>query len=471
MTQNIAGFQGQGAVTRRHFKDARLDELAELGNVAQFVSFGPDGIQRFGRIAGVAPNEPLESLAGALRLLLERSGERRINLRTFRPDQPQGNEFLYGIGSTDEAEAAAVRLIREGLFVIANETIDVNDGGVSGVAQGGAIEFAPGATPRVVETARVTGLPLNTGLAVLRSVYGFDPEIPLPPDWRVEFSVHPVRRGFKQMHSVLWEAERVPGINLAVPPRWPNSFSQFIGDKVFGLLLAESMGFSVPRTTAICRGVAPFSFGQSTSSDVKWLRTCPRLPEPGLFPTVRGWTDPFHLMASDVGDRIAAVLIQEEVPAEFAGAILTDRCRSPIIEGVYGFGDQLMLGCAHPIAMPAHLTWMLEELHRTAFDMCGSVRIEWGFDGRRVWVFQLQQEAAISDGLVVVPGEVDADVEFIVSDGLERLRDLVEELSGTRTGIKLVGTVGITSHMADVLRRHKIPSKILPTRQQDHAEQ
>jgi hypothetical protein len=471
MTHNIAGFQGQGAIARQHFKDARLNELAELGNVAQFVSFGPDGVQRFGRIAGLAPNEALESTASALGLLIERSGERRINLRSFRPDQPQGNEFVYGINTTDEAETAVFRLIRQGLFVIANETIDVNDGGVSGVAQGGAIEFAPGATPRVVETARVTGLPLNIGLTVLRSVYGFDLEIPLPPDWRVEFSIHPVCRGFRHMHSVLWEAEKAPGTNLTLSPRWPNSFSQFIGDKVFGLLLAESIGLSVPRTTAICRGVAPFSFGQSTSSEVKWLRTCPRLPEPGLYPTVRGWTDPFHLMASDTGDRIAAVLVQEEVPATFAGAMLTDRRGSPIIEGVHGFGDQLMLGRAHPIALPAHLLGMLEELHRAAFDACGSVRIEWGFDGRRVWVFQLQQEAATSAGLVVVPGEVDTEVDFMVSDGLEGLRELVEQLVGTRTGIRLVGSIGITSHIADVLRRHKIPSRILPLRQEDHAEQ
>src|ERR1035437_1260623 len=132
MTHNIAGFQGQGAIARQHFKDARLNELAELGNVAQFVSFGPDGVQRFGRIAGLAPNEALESTASALGLLIERSGERRINLRCFRPDQPQGNEFVYGINTTDEAETAVFRLIRQGLFVIANETIDVNDGGVSG---------------------------------------------------------------------------------------------------------------------------------------------------------------------------------------------------------------------------------------------------------------------------------------------------------------------------------------------------
>jgi hypothetical protein len=167
-------------------------------------------------------------------------------------------------------------------------------------------------------------------------------------------------------------------------------------------------------------------------------------------------------MASDGEGRIAAVIIQEEVQVEFAGAILTDRSGNAIIEGVHGFGDQLMLGRAHPIAMPADLVRILEQLHRTAHDTCGSVRIEWGFDGGRVWVFQLQQEAGVSGDLIVVPGDVDAEVEYIVSDGLERLRKLVEDLRGTRTGITLVGTVGMTSHMADILRRHNIPSRILP---------
>lgn len=448
-----------------HFKDTRLDELAELGNVAQFVSFGPDGLQRYGRIAGTLPNERYESTARALGLLLERSGEHRINLRSFRPDHPQGNQFIYGIDRTPDAESALTRLLAAGYFVIANETIDVEDGGVSGVAQGGAIEFAPGATPRVVETERVTGLPKRIALHVLRTVYGFDPEIPLTEDWRVEFSLHPARRGFKQKHSVLWEAEHVPGSSFFVSPQWPNSFSEFIGDKVFGLILAESMGFRVPRSLAICRSVAPFSFGETTSAtEIKWIRTCPRIPEPGYFPTVRGWTDPFQLMKTDPGTRIGAVLIQDEVPAKFAGAILTDRSGLPIVEGVHGFGDQFMLGLEKAIALPGNLLERLDQLHRIAFETCGSVRIEWGFDGNSLWVFQLQQEASLSEGSVIVPGEVDEEIDFIVADGLDKLRFLAEAVKETGKGIRVVGSVGMTSHIADVLRRYRIPSRILPSR-------
>src|SRR6267378_6225247 len=45
---------GMGAL--RHYKDESLDRLANLGNVAQFVSFGPDLQQRFSRISGFDPN-------------------------------------------------------------------------------------------------------------------------------------------------------------------------------------------------------------------------------------------------------------------------------------------------------------------------------------------------------------------------------------------------------------------------------
>jgi hypothetical protein len=49
----------------------------------------------------------------------------------------------FGIGNFSEALSEVKRLISSDLFVIANETIDIKDGGVSGDVQGGIIEFAP----------------------------------------------------------------------------------------------------------------------------------------------------------------------------------------------------------------------------------------------------------------------------------------------------------------------------------------
>jgi hypothetical protein len=77
---------------------------------------------------------------------------------------------------------------------------------------------------------------------------------------------------------------------------WPNRFSRFVGDKVFGLLVADAIGLAVPRTTAVSRKIAPFAFGLSTESCEWWTRTAPTEQVPGKFTTRRGWTDPFDLL-------------------------------------------------------------------------------------------------------------------------------------------------------------------------------
>jgi hypothetical protein len=454
--------------TLQHFKDARLDQLATFGNVAQFVSFGPDLRQRFSRISGFEPNHRFSGAPLAVTTLLDHSPERRINIRSFKPDDPQGHEFIYGIDLVDTAEQEIRRLTTSGLFVIVNETVDVNDGGVSGVAHGNVVEFAPGATPRVVETGKVVSVSRNVGERLLQAVYGFIPGLPKQADLRIEFSIHPIRRGFAHEHTIIWELQEVPIEHLRPIPKWPNAFSEFIGDKAFGLLLAGAVGLRVPRTTVLCRNIAPFTFGASTGSDVKWLRTCPRTPEPGFFPTVRGWTDPFELMQAVGHERLSSVLIQDEVLALSSGALLTDRHEQPIIEGVSGFGDDFMLGRVGPAQLDARLVDRLEELHATLLGHVGAIRAEWAFDGGTIWVIQLQQEAAVSSGLTIVPGEVESECEFDVSLGLSGLHELVELIKGRPVGIKLLGNVGMTSHIADVLRRYKVPSRIVTrTNQKD----
>src|SRR5579864_6204527 len=119
--------------TVQHFKDARLDELAKQGNVAQFVSFGPDLRQRFSRVCGFAPNHFFSSIEEATTVLLDHSPEQKVNVRSFSPENPQGHEFIYGIDTAIKAEENIRRLASGGLFVILNETVDVSDGGVSGV--------------------------------------------------------------------------------------------------------------------------------------------------------------------------------------------------------------------------------------------------------------------------------------------------------------------------------------------------
>ena len=93
-----------------HRKDVSLDRLAEVTNVAQFLSFSPNGVsnnsavrQEFSRIVGLHPNERFRSPREGITLLLEKSVANSINLRSFTPDQPQSREFIYGVRSVDDA--------------------------------------------------------------------------------------------------------------------------------------------------------------------------------------------------------------------------------------------------------------------------------------------------------------------------------------------------------------------------------
>ena len=191
-------------------KDRSLDELARVGNVAQFVSFAPRhgrAVQQFSRVAGFAPNHVFPTNRTAIASLLSASPDGTINLRSFTPDSPRSRDFQYGIASVDEALATAERFSSNGLFVIANETVDVSDGGVSGVVQGGVIEFAPDDTPRCVEKEGTVSLPISWGLSILQRVYGFAPDIVDAGRGRLEFSIHPKPRGWKNTRTLMWEYE------------------------------------------------------------------------------------------------------------------------------------------------------------------------------------------------------------------------------------------------------------------------
>jgi hypothetical protein len=305
-------------------------------------------------------------------------------------------------------------------------------------------------------------LPAKEGLKLLRIVYGFKPELEFTRNYRVEFSIHPLRCGWRNTHTILWELEEVGDVDLFPNIQWPNDFSEFIGDKVFGLLLAYVSGWRVPRTTVLSRTLKPFSFGHVTPTDVSWIRTCPRIPVPGKFSTVRGWTDPFKMLADEdpTAREIASVAIQSEVPPAYSGALLTSIETDPIIEGVAGYGDSLMLGQATPTQLPKTVENRVRELYDLLWHDLGSIRLEWVDDGNDIWVLQLQQETAKSSGTIIVPGNTERFIEFQADEGLEKLRAIVRSVE-PNTGVILIGNVGMTSHMADVLRRAEIPSRLV----------
>ncbi len=443
-------------------KDTVLDRLSAVANVAQFVSFAPDLRQRYSRVRGYAPNHRFHSSEEATVALLAASPEGSVNVRSYTPERPKSREFVYGVRSAADAARHIRRLAGEGLYMIANETIDVHDGGVSGVIFGNLIEFAPGDTPRCVEKSGTVAFSRSLGLRVLETVYGFRPALDFDPRVRVEFSLHPMRRGVRQDHTIVWEMESFTSTPAVPPVRWPNHFSRLLGDKAFGLLIADALGLPVPATTVIARAVPPVRFGRPAGTGETWIRTCPKEQVPGKFTTQHGWVDPFRLLADEdpAGDQLASILAQEGIEAHYSGALLTTADGQVLIEGVAGRGEQFMQGRAAPAVLPAAVEERVRTLWDRARAQVGPVRIEWVHDAREPWVVQLHCGASPSTEDEIYPGEASHFMRFPVSGGLDALRSLIERVRETKEGIVLVGEVGITSHMGDLLRKAKIPSRL-----------
>ncbi len=445
-------------------KDEVLDRLGEQANVAQFASFSPGETPtpRFARMSGIDDVRVFASTTDAVKALLERASEGTVNVRSFRLGQSKSNDFFYGLRDLNEVVGRVRELADGGLYTIVNETIDVQDGGVSGVAFAGIIEFAPGDTPRAVEKPGTVAAPRAVAVGILETVYGFRPDLPDDDSLRIEFSIHPLRRGVRNSHTIVWEEERLEGIRLDAFPQWPNLFSQFIGDKTFGLLIADAIGMRVPYTTVVTRGIAPFAFGRSTETDETWIRTAPRKQVPGRFTTQLGWIDPFKLMREDdpSDDTIAAVLAQAAVEASYSGAAATATDGGTVIEGVGGSGDAFMVGDVPPDELPAEVARDVAETLSEVRARIGPARIEWVHDGRHVWIIQLHSGAIPSSGRVIFPGTPDVEHRFAVEEGLEALRQLISSLDRSREGVVLVGNVGLTSHFGDVLRSSRIAARI-----------
>jgi hypothetical protein len=445
-------------------KDESLEFMAARGmNVAQFVSFTPERGRphlAFVRLCDWNANNKA-SIRSILEALLERSSDRSVNVRSYEPHDSKSREFIYGIKSVDQAVEAVNRLSGEGLHTIVNETIDVRDGGVSGVLMGNIVEFSPDDTPRCVEKPGTASLPRGIGRDVLATVYDLSIDFPVPFASRLEFSVHPRPRGWRRMNLVMWEFSEDYVGHLKPEVKWPNNFSRMIGDKAFGLLVADQFGLPVPHTTVINRRIAPFSFGRDTGWSERWLRTAPPEQVPGLFTTHRGWIDPFFLLREEdpEGAKISSVLSQAGVYPAFSGALVVSANGGIIIEGLEGAGDTLMIGQSEPERLPKNILEDVREIYLRAETALGAVRFEWVHDGKRVWLVQFHRGATESTDIWITPGEAEAWVEFDVKAGLPALREALSRLP-PNAGLLLNGRVGLTSHLADVLRKARIPARM-----------
>lgn len=446
-------------------KDEVLYELSRDHNVAQFVSFSPDvPTLRFSAMRSPAPMDAGLPFAEAIARLHSSTASASVNVRSFKAGRLSGNPFHYGITDVSDACKLVAQLASEGFYTIVNETIDVHDGGVSGVSEGGIVEFAPGDTPRAVEGQDHVTLPADLAFRILSSVYGFDVDLQMRAGHRVEFSAHPLRVGVRGEHVVIWEAAPSDAKDLDPEVTWPNPFSRVIGDKAFGLLIAHHLGFRVPRTRVISRTVAPFEFGQATGTGETWLRTAPASRTPGKFTTVRGWRDPFAILASEDPQHrlIASVLAQDGIDAQYSGAAVSHSGNQlPTIEGVQGFGDDFMLGMRPPEDLPPHVVAEVNTALTAVGRRVGPASLEWAYDGRYVWLLQLHRSyEEIRDG-IVVPGEPkDGWLIFEAGHDLDELRALVEEARQRDKGVLLKGRVGLTSHVGDVLRLGEVPARL-----------
>ena len=174
--------------------------------------------------------------------------------------------------------------------------------------------------------------------------------------------------------TLIWEVSDSSAAGLGAEVIWPNPFSQHVGDKTFGLLVADALGMSVPSALAIPRKLPPFRFGRNTGGDENWTRTAPSVPAPGLFSTVRGWIDVYRLIGDEDPEAtaIAAVLYQQGVRSRYSGAALPRGERGDfLIEGVAGEGDRFMLGEVAPSKLPESVISDVRA-HRTTGGWCST---------------------------------------------------------------------------------------------------
>jgi hypothetical protein len=92
--------------------------------------------------------------------------------------------------------------------------------------------------------------------------------------------------------------------------------------------------------------------------------------------------------------------------------------------------------------------------------------MEWAHDGKYVWVLQMHKvdrDSSAPAG-VIHPGEAATWQEFHASDGLDKLREIVNTIRGDDVGIVVTGGVGVSSHVGDILRRAGVPSRLASDR-------
>ena len=445
-----------------HFKDQVLDRLAEAANVAQFVSFDPNLNQRHSRVNGFSPNHRFADVPDAVHSMLKASPEGLVNIRSFLPEDPKNKPFERLLSRPEDVDSKLRNLASSGLYTIVNETVNEKDGGVSGVALGSILEFAPRRYAALRGAAGRRRAPPRPGSAVSsrRSITSVRPSIMTRT---IASNSAFIRSRGDTVTNTRSSGRFIRMIREACIPRFIGRTGS-VGSWVIRHLVCSSQTRSAFRSPPppSSRRVAPFRFGTETGTREYWLRTCPVEQVPGRFFTGRGWADPFRLLAEEdpAGTCLASVLAQEGVKASHSGALIVGSDGDAIIEGVAGRGDRFMLGEASPESLPAEIRRRVRSTYIRARDALGAVRMEWVDDGSQTWVVQLHGGATVAQGRTIFPGSVRVYHRFDTQEGLPALYRLIEKVKDNGEGIILKGNIGVTSHMGDVLRKARIPSML-----------
>ena len=171
------------------------------------------------------------------------------------------------------------------------------------------------------------------------------------------------------------------------------------------------------------------------------------------------------------GTAIASVIAQESVEPVYSGASLPEPDKdSDYVEGVKGRGDDFMLGGQRPDPLPSEVIHDVRMLAKRARSVVGPVRMEFVHDGKEAWVVQFHRSADRYEAGVISPGSPARGwLDFDPDAGLEQLNELITRAQAEDKGVRVVGPVGLTSHVGDLLRKAGVPAELfIPGQDRTH---
>jgi hypothetical protein len=505
-------------------KDERLFYLSDKYNVARFISIGPDGLLRYlvssTAIPGIEtyrktkrmiyPTESTDfqstaavykcssSNIDAFLSTLEQEGVKAVNIRSFRKDQEQGNPFVFYLPITDTVRiySELCKLVDAGYYCILHEWLDTDDGGLSGcIYQNNTVTIAPGLTPRDMETEpNLAHLKLDSPIvAHLEKQLQFSMEdMDFNPAKRYEFSVHTQPVGHKQEQVIVWEisdtttTEKFPTHHI-----WPSHLSRHIGDKLYGLLVAQDVHIDLTLPT-ISIDVIDFlkdtQNNESLNSMTSWsspkiiLRPCPPEQLPGELDSIVlpndaniyqelmtyfknvDTTDVDAVVENYKQKNLKTFIIQPYEPVAYSGAYYSigpyKNGYDIYVEGVQGHGNKFMVNEEDPEVLPDNLTKAVRNIGNKLNDKLKlPTRGEWiaKVDEKGNYHVQLVQLHIAHDicdydtyqdldmcvryiykGSLYEDTEEDKNIylQWSASDGLDKLRYLVKTIVAIQDAVK-----------------------------------